>query len=102
MNEDQAAAGLAALGSPVRLRIFRLLVRAGLDGASVSDIVRLMDMPASTLGHHLGALAKAELVLQQKRGRELICTANFGRVTALQSFLTEACCTGLAAADCAA
>lgn len=95
LTEDDAAAGLSALGSPVRLRVFRLLVRAGDEGANVSDLVRLSQIPASTLAHHLAALSRAGLVRQERRGRELICTADYGRVNALAAYLTENCCAGL-------
>jgi len=93
--ETDAAAGLAALGSPVRLRLFRLLVRAGEAGANVTDLVRLMEIPASTLTHHLTALSRAGLVHQARRGREVICTADYQRVNALAAYLTESCCVGL-------
>jgi len=95
LTEDAAAAGLSALGSPVRLRLFRLLVRAGDEGANVTDLVRLTEIPASTLSHHLAALSRAGLVRQEKRGREVICTADYGRVNALAAYLTENCCVGL-------
>lgn len=100
LTEDDAAAGLSALGSPVRLRLFRMLVRAGDEGANVTDLVRLSQIPASTLSHHLAALSRAGLVRQERRGRELICTADYGRVNALAGYLTENCCAGLGL-DCA-
>lgn len=95
LTEDDAAAGLSALGSPVRLRVFRLLVRAGDAGANVTDLVRLAEIPASTLAHHLAALSRAGLVRQERRGRELICTADYRRVGGLARYLTENCCAGL-------
>lgn len=95
--EREAAEGLAALGNATRLRLFRLLVRAGETGANVTDLVRLMEVPASTLAHHLTALSRARLIHQVRRGREVICTADYGRVSALAAYLTEACCAGLEA-----
>lgn len=95
LHEDAAAAGLSALGSPVRLRLFRLLVRAGRDGAIMSDLVRLSGMPFSTLSHHVTALVRAGLIQQTRRGREVVCTAAYERVTALAAYLTESCCEGL-------
>jgi len=94
--EDDAVAGLAALGSAPRLQVFRLLVRAGETGATATDLGRLLEIPASTLAHHLTALTRAGLVRQERRGREVICTADYGRVAALSAYLTEACCAGLA------
>lgn len=99
LPERDAVAGLAALGSPTRLRLFRLLVRAGEPGAKVTDLVRLMATPASTLSHHLLALTRAGLVRQERRGREVICTADYARVAALAAYLTDSCCAGLDGAD---
>jgi ArsR family transcriptional regulator, arsenate/arsenite/antimonite-responsive transcriptional repressor len=93
--EDEAVAGLSALGSAPRLRLFRLLVRAGETRATATDLGRLLEMPASTLAHHLAALTRAGLVRQARRGREVICTAEYARVAALSAYLTEACCAGL-------
>lgn len=102
LTEDDAVAGFAALGHHARLQVLRLLVRAGHDGATVGDLARLAGLPASTLAHHLAALVRAGLVRQSRRSREVICTADFDRVSALSAHLTEACCTGLEAAEPAA
>jgi|SRR5687767_4424586 ArsR family transcriptional regulator len=90
----EAAEGFAALGNRARLRLLRLLVRAGDDGMTVGDVGRRMDMPASTLAHHLAALVHAGLVIQEKRGREVICTANYRLIRGAAAYLTEACCAG--------
>ena len=94
-TEAQAAEGFAALGNRSRLRLLRLLVRAGRDGLNVSDAGKLMDIPASTLAHHLSSLVRAGLVIQERRGREVICTADYAAITAAASFLTEECCAGV-------
>jgi DNA-binding transcriptional ArsR family regulator len=95
LSENQAAEGLAALGNPHRLRLFRLLVRAGPDGLNISDLQRLLDLPASTLAHHLAKLTQAGLVSQEKRGREVICTAHYDTMNGLLSYLTDQCCSGV-------
>ena len=95
LTEGEAAEGFAALGNRARLRLLRLLVRAGDQGATVGEIGRRMDMPASTLAHHLTALVRAGLVTQEKRGREVICTANYRIIRGAAAYLTEACCAGL-------
>lgn len=99
MTEDLAAQGLAALGNRTRLRLFRLLVRAGPEGLTVGDLQRHLDTPASTLAHHLATLARAGLVEQERRGREVICTASFTAVHGLAAYLTEACCQGVTLPD---
>ena len=95
LNEAQAADGFAALGNRARLRLLRLLVRAGGEGLNVSDVGRLMEMPASTLAHHLSALVSAGLVIQDRRGREVICTADFAAIRGVGAYLVEECCAGI-------
>ena len=90
-----AAGRLAALGHEARLSVYRLLVRAGTDGLTVGEIVDQLDMPASTLAHHLRALVQAGLVVQEKRGREVLNRPDFEVMTALLGFLDDECCTGV-------
>lgn len=94
-TDAQAAAELAALGNVTRLRVFRLLVQAGHEGLNVSDLQRLLQQPASTLAHHLAKLTQAELVIQQRQGREVICTANYAKMNGLLGYLTAQCCSGV-------
>ena len=94
-TEVRAALGLAALGNRHRLRLFKILVRAGPQGLNISDLQRLLDMPASTLAHHLSMLARAELVLQERQGREVMCTANYQVVNGLVAYLKDQCCSGV-------
>ena len=97
MNEDQAAEGLAALGNRTRLRLFRLLVRAGEEGLNVGDIQTHIGLPASTLAHHMASLKRAGLVDQERRGREIVSRIDFDAVEGLAAYLTEECCAGLPA-----
>ena len=92
MNEENAAKCLAELGSPTRLAVFRLLVRAGLDGIVVGDIQRRLQIPASTLSHHIARLAWAGLVEQRRRGRSLHCFARTEVMDGLVTYLTAECC----------
>ncbi len=95
MDEREAVAALAALGHEHRLRIFRLLVRAGDPGLRVGDIQRHLGLPPSTLAHHLDTLARAGLIRQQRCGREVRSRVDFTRMNALLAHLQEACCTGV-------
>jgi len=90
-----AAAGLEALGNPSRLDIFRLLVRAGDGGANVGTIGGSLDLPGSTLNHHLHRLLSAGLISQKRRGREIICRADYAMIDELVAYLTEQCCQGV-------
>jgi DNA-binding transcriptional ArsR family regulator len=94
-QEQHAADALAALGNRWRLRIFKLLVRAGQDGANVGTIQGVLGIPATTLAHHLGTLARAGLIGQERRGREVICTANYDAVNRVLQYVRAECCAGL-------
>ncbi len=92
MKTETAAAHLEALGNPTRLAIFRLLVRAGEEGLPVGRIQQRLDLPSSTLSHHLKALCAAGLVRQTRERTTLICTADFKLMRGLVDFLVAECC----------
>lgn len=94
MNRKLAAKCLSELGNLTRLDIYRLLVRAGLDGMNISDIQSRLGVPASTLAFHLGGLVGVGLVVQEKVGREVFCRAKHRQLTAVMEFLREECCQG--------
>jgi DNA-binding transcriptional ArsR family regulator len=95
MELEQAAAQLAELGHVTRLAIFRLLVRAGRHGIAVGDIQQELDIPNSTLSHHLSRMSKVALMEQRRDGRTLFCTLQFGEVESLLTFLYSECCLGM-------
>ena len=95
MRENQAADGLSALGNRTRLRLFRLLVKAGDTGLNVGDIQKRIEAPPSTLAHHLTTLARSGLVIQERRSREIISRVDYGAMRDLTNYLTEECCAGI-------
>lgn len=97
MNRKLAARCLAELGNLTRLDIYRLLVRAGPSGLNISEMKARLDIPMSTLAFHLRGLVTAQLVLQEKIGREVICRAHYRQVNAVVEFLRENCCKGFEA-----
>jgi ArsR family transcriptional regulator, arsenate/arsenite/antimonite-responsive transcriptional repressor len=94
MNRKLAARCLAELGNLTRLDIYRLLVRAGPNGLNISEMRERLDIPMSTLVFHLRGLVTAQLILQEKVGREVICRAHYRQVNAVVEFLRENCCKG--------
>ena len=96
MNDEQASRLLSALGNPTRIRLYRLLVRAGPDGLTVGEVQRHLGVPASTLAHHLAALVSAGLVNQARHGREVLCRADYRAMNALIGYLSDECCAGVA------
>ena len=96
LDIDAAATLLDQLGNQTRLRIVRLLVRAGGEGRSVGDIQRALEIPASTLSHHLSHLRSAGVVWQEREGTVLHCFVDFRMISALVDFLTAECCADVA------
>ena len=82
----------SALGQEDRLKIFRLLVRAGPQGNCVDDIKRRFKIPGSTLSHHLDALTRSGLLTAQRSGRFIYYAVNWRETANLIRFLTEDCC----------
>jgi ArsR family transcriptional regulator, arsenate/arsenite/antimonite-responsive transcriptional repressor len=97
--EQEAADALAALGNRTRLRAFKLLVRAGREGTNIGTLQKHLGIPATTLAHHLATLTQAGLVQQERRGREVICTANYKAVNDVLAYVKAECCAGLQEAD---
>jgi ArsR family transcriptional regulator len=83
----------SAMGTEARLRIVRLLLSAHPDGMVVGEIADELDIPASTLSHHLDKLKNENLVQVQREGTYLRCTANTGALQELLGFLYAECCT---------
>ena len=92
MKLEHAARQLEALGSPTRLAIYRVLIRYGRTGSPVGKIREKLDIPASTLSHHLAKLVNAGLITQERDGRSLYCKADFTTMNALMAFMARNCC----------
>jgi ArsR family transcriptional regulator, arsenate/arsenite/antimonite-responsive transcriptional repressor len=88
MKFDAAVYCLAALGNPMRLKIYRLLARSA-DGMPVGRLKSRLDAAASTLTHHVKALIEAGLIHQTRRGTTLICRIDRGRMRDLVRFLVK-------------
>src|SRR6202163_2348660 len=83
----------SAMGTEPRLRIMQLLLSAHPEGLVVGDIQGELDIPNSTLSHHLDKLKNEGLVEVQREGTFLRCTANTGALQELLQFLYAECCT---------
>ncbi|CQH45517.1 MULTISPECIES: ArsR/SmtB family transcription factor [Enterobacterales] len=94
MELSKAADTLKELGHPTRLSVYRELVKAGHEGLPVGELQKRLEIPASTLSHHLSSLISVSLVRQERQGRTLFCHALYENLDALIAFLTEECCSG--------
>jgi ArsR family transcriptional regulator, arsenate/arsenite/antimonite-responsive transcriptional repressor len=83
----------SAMGTEARLRIVQLLLTAHPEGLVVSEIQEELDIPNSTLSHHLEKLKAEGLVNVQRESTFLRYTANNDALRELLSFLYAECCT---------
>jgi DNA-binding transcriptional ArsR family regulator len=89
---EQHAEQLSALGHPVRLKILRFVVQAGMEGAPAGDIQSHVDLPASTLSHHLKRLVDAGLLSVRGEGTFHYYGAQYVTLRRLTDYLWEDCC----------
>ena len=83
----------SAMGTEPRLRIMQLLLSAHPDGLVVGEIQEELDIPNSTLSHHLDKLKTEELVSVSRESTFLRYTANTNALGELLQFLYAECCT---------
>jgi ArsR family transcriptional regulator len=84
---------LAAMGSEPRLRIMQLLLSAHPDGLVVTEIQEELNIPGSTLSHHLEKLKGEDLVHIRRESTFLRYSANTESLQELLQFLYAECCT---------
>src|SRR5690348_14368133 len=94
MKLSDAIGSLKALAHAHRLEIYRLLVQAGPDGATVGTLQGQTRHAAATLTNHLNALRRAGLIADRRDGRNIWCCADYTRMNGLLAYLTENCCAG--------
>jgi len=83
----------SAMGTEPRLRIMQLLLTAHPEGLVVNEIQGELEIPNSTLSHHLDKLRNEGLVEVQREGTFLRYTANTVALQELLGFLYAECCT---------
>jgi len=83
----------SAMGTEARLRIMQLLLSAHPEGLVVSEIQQELDIPNSTLSHHLDKLKSEDLVRVRRESTFLHYTANTDALTEILQFLYAECCT---------
>jgi len=83
----------SAVGTEARLRIMQLLLSAHPDGLVVGEIQEELNIPNSTLSHHLDKLRNEGLVNVRRESTFLRYTANTDALQELLQFLYAECCT---------
>ncbi len=83
----------SAMGTEPRLRIMQLLLSAHPEGLVVGEIQSELDIPGSTLSHHLDKLRNENLILVRRESTFLRYTANTEALQEVLQFLYAECCT---------
>jgi len=83
----------SAMGTEPRLRIVRLLLKAHPEGLVVGEIGSELEIPSSTLSHHLDKLKNEDLVRVRREGTFLWYSADTEALQELLGFLYAECCT---------
>ena len=83
----------SAMGTEARLRIMQLLLKAHPEGLVVGEIQEELEIPNSTLSHHLDKLRNEDLVRVERESTFLRYTANTDALQELLRFLYAECCT---------
>lgn len=85
---------LSAVAHATRLKVFRLLVRAGADGLASGEIARRLAVPATTMSTHLAVLARAGLIAARRESRTIYYALEPKTVRGLFDALVSDCCDG--------
>jgi DNA-binding transcriptional ArsR family regulator len=89
---ERHAGQLGALGHPARLAILRYVVQGDQEGTPAGEIQAKLEIPASTLSHHLDRLASSGLLKTRRAGTFIYYSADFTQLRALTDYLWEDCC----------
>jgi ArsR family transcriptional regulator len=95
MDIKVAVQALAALAQETRLSIFRILVEVGPEGVPAGQLSESLGVASTTLSFHLKELTHAGLASARQDGRFIYYSADFERMAALMSYLTQNCCQGM-------
>ncbi len=98
---EQHAEQFDALGHAARLAILRYVVQGGPAGTPAGEIQSKLDIPASTLSHHLDKLASAGLLRSRREGTFIFYAPELAALKSLTNYLWEDCCKrGKGSKDC--
>ncbi len=92
MEVYEALEVFSSLSQETRLKVIKLLIEYGREGAVAGKIAEQLKIPDNTLSFHLSHMSRAGLVTSKKDGRSVTYFANQSLIENLISFLDENCC----------
>lgn len=94
MKDLTAITMLGALAQEHRIRIFRLLVKAGPSGMPSSQIADRVGISPTGASFHLKELDRSGLLVATRQGRFIRYAVHVEAMRKLLNYLTEDCCQG--------
>lgn len=94
MKKENAVTIFETLASGIRLDIYRVLIKAGLDGKVASELAHELDHAPNKLSFHLKSMNHAGIVTVEQEGRFQRYRANLPVMLDVIAYLTEECCSG--------
>ena len=94
MKNQTATQIFDSLASGIRLDIYRLLVKCGLEGMVAGQIATTLDLPPNNLSFHLKAMTHSSLLSVEQEGRFQRYRANIPLMLDLIAYMTAECCSG--------
>jgi len=92
MEMFEACEAFSSLSQETRLKVFKLLIEYGQDGASPGSMAIELKIPDNTLSFHLSHLTRAKLISSKRKGRSVIYYADTNAMNDLIAFIRENCC----------
>ncbi len=92
MQRETATSVFEALASGIRLDVYRLLVKKGMEGMVAGEIASTLEIPSTNLSFHLKALTQSGLLKVEQEGRYQRYRANIPLMLDLIGYLTDECC----------
>lgn len=93
MEIKDIAKGFHSLGSEPRLLVYFTLIKQLPNGLNITELQNVLEMKPSTLAHHLKSLIEANLVYQEKKGKEIYTFANSNTLRELCGEVLTQCCS---------
>lgn len=72
MDDEKIASCFAALGSGVRMSLFRALMDSSPSGLGPTTLSDLIGIPRNLVSYHLSPLRACGLVISEKSGRDVL------------------------------
>ena len=94
MKTDRAVRIFDSLASPIRLELYRTVVRRGRAGMVAGEIAESLGLPPANASFHLKALTHAGLLTVEQEGRFQRYRADLDSMLALVGYITDECCGG--------